>query len=754
MMRPTDRYAIAIAFACILASFMLAPLTQDASFLGVSWLLIIVICAIGALVRRTRLGSGGALAGQILVVLGLVYLLSHELTIVTPPGVVDLNFLDRLSYLFADATQNIRSDSAPMPPDSGVKFLFVTSLGVITILTDILVVSLRKPVLGLAPPVTVFLVPAIGLSTDTGWWPFLCLGLGYLGILTAEGLNTSFRWTRGLSRDTGAGSMAGEAGVVVWRAATYVGVPALALGLIASTAVPTLALGSWGFGDTPGVGGPLKLTDPTLNLKRDLTLPQNKVVLTYTTSKPTGTYLRMASLPAFSAAGWQNAQTSIQQGHDLPSPPGLTEPTGKVRKTYIKIREFDSEYLPMPFAPVSYRAGGDWGYDPNSLVVISSNRSINRNNATQGLDYEVTSRDVDPDPQSLNDSLAGTPPDADLTTELPSDLPQNIVDLAARITNKEDTPAGKAAAIQAYLRKPGNFTYSTKPRPGSGYQALENFLFKDKHGYCEQFAASMAVMARAVGIPSRVDVGFLPGTENPKTHVWSVTSRDAHAWPELYFSGYGWVRYEPTPSSVTGSAPNWSMPVVQTPTAPVTGNAEPTQPKVTAHPTVQPAANQPQDHGVGTAAAGGAHWGAAAGVGGGLVLLLALLATPGTIRGLRRRSRLGRTFADPADRVEAGWSEVRDTVRDLGRRWPTGSPRSIAQEAAKHANQATRDALAALAILVERGRYAPAFGDTSGAAGVADLVRTIRHGLRSDRSARSKLAMTLLPRSVFRRPPK
>ena len=747
-MRTTDRYAIAITVACILASFTLSPLTQDPSYLGPSWLLIIAINLLGTLVRRTRLGSGGALATQVLALLLWLFVLAGQLT-ASVPGVEDAGFLDQLSYLLNEAGQHVRNDAAPMPPDNGVRLVFIGSLGMITILADVLVVSLRKPVLGLAPTATVFLAPAIGLSSDTGWWPFLCIAVGYLGILIAGGLNTRARWTRGLSRDSGADSMAGEAGVVVWRAAAYVAAPALALALIATAAIPTLALGSWGFGDTPGAGGPLRLSDPTLDLKRNLTLPQDKVVLTYTTNKPTGTYLRMASLPAFSAAGWQNAPTSIDQGHNLPQAPGLTEPTGKERKTKITIKDFDSEYLPLPFAPVSFDANGSWGYDPQSLVVISSDRSGNRDDATHGLQYTVTSRDVDPDAEGLNNSLAGNPEDSDLTTALPSDLPKNIINLALRITQDEPTPAGKAAAIQAYLRDPDNFTYSTKPRPGSGYQALENFLFKDKHGYCEQFAASMAVMARAVGIPSRVAVGFLPGTKHG--NVWTVTARESHAWPELYFSGYGWVRYEPTPSGVTGSAPSWSVPQSQTPDDPATSNPEPQQPAITVRPTVQPQHDQAQDHTAGTVADQGTNWGAVAGAGGGLVLLLALLATPGTVRSARRRTRLGGSFTDPADRVEAGWAEVRDTVLDLGRRWPTGSPRSIAESAGRHADQPTRQALAELAVLVERGRYARSFGDAAGAAGVAGLVRTIRSGMLADRSSRSKLAMRVFPRSVFRR---
>ena len=86
---------------------------------------------------------------------------------------------------------------------------------------------------------------------------------------------------------------------------------------------------------------------------------------------------------------------------------------------------------------------------------------------------------------------------------------------------------------------------------------MQNFLLRDRKGYCEQFASAMAMMARVVGIPSRVSVGFLPGEQDEDG--WKVSIRDMHAWPELYFANYGWVRFEPTPASVTGSAPPWTV---------------------------------------------------------------------------------------------------------------------------------------------------------------------------------------------------
>ena len=149
--------------------------------------------------------------------------------------------------------------------------------------------------------------------------------------------------------------------------------------------------------------------------------------------------------------------------------------------------------------------------------------------------------------------MAGTPADSSITAEHPPDLPEDLKELTREVTKDADTDAAKAWAIQEFLRG-SDFTYSTEPLPGSGYRALENFLLRDRRGYCEQFAASMAMMAREVGIPSRVAVGFLPG-ERVEDNTWEVSIRDMHAWPELFFAEYGWVRFEPTPASVTGTAP-------------------------------------------------------------------------------------------------------------------------------------------------------------------------------------------------------
>ena len=112
--------------------------------------------------------------------------------------------------------------------------------------------------------------------------------------------------------------------------------------------------------------------------------------------------------------------------------------------------DFGSQYLPLPYAPRTFDAPGDWRFDSNSLTVVNAG---NRAQDLRRLTYTVESVDIDPDSNDLNNAVAGTPADAAVTAVIPSDLPDNLVELANRITAKADTPAAKAAAIQAYLRE-------------------------------------------------------------------------------------------------------------------------------------------------------------------------------------------------------------------------------------------------------------------------------------------------------------
>ncbi|MGD9030923.1 MAG: transglutaminase-like domain-containing protein, partial [Anaerolineae bacterium] len=127
---------------------------------------------------------------------------------------------------------------------------------------------------------------------------------------------------------------------------------------------------------------------------------------------------------------------------------------------------------------------------------------------------------------------------------LPESVPQRVLSLARDLTATEPTPYGRARAIETYLRR---FPYSLDvPLPPAGRDIVDYFLFDLQKGYCGYYASAMTVLARAAGLPTRLAEGYASGAYNWETAQYVVTEADAHAWPEVYFPSYGWVRFEPT----------------------------------------------------------------------------------------------------------------------------------------------------------------------------------------------------------------
>jgi hypothetical protein len=201
-------------------------------------------------------------------------------------------------------------------------------------------------------------------------------------------------------------------------------------------------------------------------------------------------------------------------------------------------------------------------------------------------------------------------------------------------------------------------------------------------------------MGRALGIPSRVVVGFLDGTEQADGRLL-YTSDDRHAWPEMYFSGVGWVRFEPTPSERAGATPPYTREDLSRPET-----AKPT-------PRTQQAPRRAQlpDGGSDRAGGQGVPWVPVT-----VILVVGLLgALPAVVRRAQRRRRLG--SADPERLVEGAWAEVRATAVDLGVPWPEGrSPREQAHllgERVPAARRRIQAPMEELLVAVERRRYGP-----------------------------------------------
>lgn len=139
-------------------------------------------------------------------------------------------------------------------------------------------------------------------------------------------------------------------------------------------------------------------------------------------------------------------------------------------------------------------------------------------------------------------------------TQVPSILPNRVRELATMLTEKEKNQYDKVKAVETYLRTTGGYRYSKIDTPYTPAEEdyVDYFLFKSKVGYCDNFSSGMVILLRSIGIPSRWVKGFAPGVRSydseTATDKYTIRNSDAHSWPEVYFEGYGWVPFEPTPS--------------------------------------------------------------------------------------------------------------------------------------------------------------------------------------------------------------
>lgn len=617
--------------------------------------------------------------------------------------------------LVREGVETLRDAQAPVPTTPGVLLLAVALTAVLTIITDSLVAGLGAPAWAVTAVVVFFLVRAIGLRMEpVGALDVLAVALGIIAVLfagrTASGVTASV--ARG-------GRLAGT------LAASAVLSVALAMGAAAVVKFPPARLDQ----------GPIQMNDPSIDLKRNLARPAAQPVLEYTTENGDGTYLKLTTLSNFDARGFGLSNARVRSdvpGGDLslPEPPGVTRPTRELR-TSVTIGTFESEWLPAPYAPRSIAVDGEWGYLWPSLSVLSV--GTNRTSATKGLTYTVTSAVSSPDVAGLEAAEAGRPEDIE-STQVPADLPPEIAEVANRVTQGRETAGAKAIALEEYLTS-GTFRYSLDPAPGSSYSSLVDFLTETNTGYCEQFAGAMAAMARTLGIPSRVVVGFTPGTASGTKHT--VSSHDMHTWPELYFEGYGWVAFEPTPGRGAGGQEPGPTPTASaTPTASPTPTAQPTS-TPTAVPTQAPAPT-----------AGGGSNGSPLWFAGVLAALAVAAAAPATLRVFARRRRLSER-TDAASAALDAWDEIRAAAVDLGRSWPSGSPRYVAAGLASELGDEATAALQELAEASERALYGPP--DAAGAArNWAGAVSTVVTDLGRGADPLARLVARWWPRSLWR----
>ncbi|MDP2954120.1 MAG: transglutaminase domain-containing protein, partial [Chloroflexota bacterium] len=167
--------------------------------------------------------------------------------------------------------------------------------------------------------------------------------------------------------------------------------------------------------------------------------------------------------------------------------------------------------------------------------------------ASKGTVYEATSSVSVATEEELRRAGADYPAwVSDLYLQLSPSLTPRVRELSRELTRGASTPYEKARAIEDYLRTLG-YRHEANPPPARA-DAVDHFLFTLREGHCDYFATAMAMMLRSAGVPARIAVGYSTGDWDSQEKTYVVRERHAHAWPEVFFPGLGWVKFEPTPS--------------------------------------------------------------------------------------------------------------------------------------------------------------------------------------------------------------
>ena len=759
----------AAIWATILTALAVVPLLS-----GPAWparlggLALVAIVAASASRQRILpvIAHAASYLAALLVYLNLVYAGPESLARLVPSA-RSLRYLGTLISQGGDE----RAYSPPVPGHPGVGLLAAGGIGVIAIVVDLLAVRMRRPAIAGLPLLVLFSVPVATNVKDAGLGEAIafCLGIsGYLALLSADGRERLRLWGRlvtfwpsgtddrtGQSPDTRALAVSGR----------RIGMAAVGLGLIVPLLLPGLKIhdlfATRGSGQRSGCCAP-SLPQPLVQMQGMLHDSPAEQVLSYTTtaSDPDQQYLQVYVLNYDSASGqWtqQKAGNTVQVGSGpLASPPGQTGRIGyitvRTRITMDQVTGYGGEtsYLPLPYAPTAVHVTGPGWQESRSTLVVSGNQALSR------LGYSVTSKEPDPAAGQLDPH--GRVPAAISRADAGysgADRRELTV-IAEQAVRGAATPLEQATDLQDWLAQTGGFTYSVSTSLPNSAGGLVRFLTEVRRGDCQQFSFAMAILARLIGIPSRVAVGFTAGRQQ-KDGRWLVTTEDAHAWPELYLAGA---------AGCGSSRRRRAAPSARAPRQ-LRSTRRCLRPTIAAH---RPARRRSPprgrarrrrtrglraglhqfEQGRGAAAVprsgrrgGGFPWLPVA-----ACLIAALAITPRLVRSGTRRMRWRAARGD-ADLARAAWRELQDDLADYGIALrPSESARAAAARVGADASldDAALAALRHIAAAEERARYARA--PLAGGSLRAE-VALVRRALARNASWPERLRALLMPPSTL-----
>ncbi|HWL66533.1 MAG TPA: DUF3488 and transglutaminase-like domain-containing protein [Actinomycetota bacterium] len=568
------RTRLALAGLLVVTLLAFSRVFQEGDYPGPALLGMLLAVGLAQLTRRVGLVVwASALVSMFALGWYLCLIFAGNLTfygLPTPAAIA------KIGTLVVDAYEKSSLDYAPVPLRPGYVLLTIAAMWLLAALGETATFRWRRPLIPAIASAAMFsFVLIVGIRKGSSFLTIVyLLGLlTYLGLESAHRLGSWGRWVSGWAKRW-------DSEVTTGPLARKMGASCLAAALIAPFFLPALGKGllSWRSGIGGGAGGEI---DTLVSLAPKLVKQSNDVLFEVQAPRPA--YWRLVTLTYFDGNSWHpepNRETLAngRVASDLPPP----NPGAPLLQRY-EIRGLEGEPLPAVPLPETVTMTGDDADVAMEFNPITADVEV-ADSVEEGMTYEVRSlvpnvtfrsmrRATIPQVKDVAESL-GLPDYLPMNTyEVPRDfcppeIPGNecplqqsrIFRIAQRWTQGADRPFDKLLLLQNRFR--GQFQHQlpgrsevaeSEVKPLASAEYLTRFLTETRTGYCQQFATAFAVLARMLGYPARVSVGFLPGEtaiESPDQYI--VRGNDAHAWPEVYFEDIGWIAFEPTPR---GAAP-------------------------------------------------------------------------------------------------------------------------------------------------------------------------------------------------------
>ena len=603
----------------------------------VSAAVVIAVLGVTALARSLSRRTAAPLAAGALTLLAALTLVFATDTAIL--GIVPtFGTIERFDELIAAGSASIQEQGVPADAVPGILFILAAASGVVALTVDAFVFVARMPALTGVPLLLVVAAPGFVRPEFTDPLAFVLVSAVWLLLLYAA-------------------SVRAQPGV-----ALAFGAVAIVTALVVPLVLPPVEARE----NSSALEGYSTGLNPIIDLGNDLRRSDPVVALTYTTTADDRDYLRMTTLDEFTEGQWSPRVGSGNRDNDpesIPPAPGRSADVSVLpSETTVQVGNVRGRWLPVPYAATGVTGlVGSWVWDPETLNVRTTRSSV------RGQQYTVASERATPTSDQLRAVDPAVGEELAQYLEVPEELPPIVAEQALVAVDGATTNYDRAVALQQYFRG-GDFTYSEDAPvdgdyDGTSAEVIGTFL-EEKSGYCVHFSSAMAAMARTLGIPARVAVGFTPGalseTNDDGDVEYSVTTDDLHAWPELYFDTIGWTRFEPTIGR--GTTPVYPSAAVDDPATPDVDESA-AEPEAAA-PEVDPEAEADDPDDTTTPQPERAFdWNAVILAASALVLLV-VLAIPAISRIGRRRARM--RVLHTGGSVIGAWDELRDSAFDLG----------------------------------------------------------------------------------------